>query len=211
MIYCVIIVKKTTGRKIASYDYWTYKITSKQIKKYLSLRDEVSKNSRALKTGPIAIDNFKFISCDCTNDILLIFVCNVIIPDGELIDTIGKAEKVMRKAIAEQSQQDIKRDFFKLIDQLVLTRLVIALVGDSGVEKTSLLHLLTGRRPPKEHRLTIVVNTELIENIRFANHQIVIIDYAGQEKSRKLWDFSNADMIFLITDSTLKNLILCIC
>ncbi|MFW9795370.1 MAG: ADP-ribosylation factor-like protein, partial [Candidatus Thorarchaeota archaeon] len=35
----------------------------------------------------------------------------------------------------------------------------------------------------------------------------VIFDFAGREAAGKLWDFSLTDMIFLITDSTLRNII----
>jgi len=35
----------------------------------------------------------------------------------------------------------------------------------------------------------------------------VIFDFAGQESARRLWDFTATDMIFLLTDSTLKNII----
>ena len=80
-------------------------------------------------------------------------------------------------------------------------------MGQSGVGKTSLLHLFMGRPPPEEYIPTIAVNTEVIEDIKFANYELVIFDFAGQESARSLWDFSTTDMIFLLTDSTLRNII----
>ena len=67
--------------------------------------------------------------------------------------------------------------------------------------------LANGSEPPEEHYPTIALNTEVIENIRFANYEIMILDFAGQQSSRKLWNFKTTDMVFLLTDSTLKNLI----
>ncbi len=43
--------------------------------------------------------------------------------------------------------------------------------------------------------------------MKFANYELVIFDFAGREAAGKLWDFSFTDMVFLLTDSTLKNVI----
>jgi small GTP-binding protein len=51
---------------------------------------------------------------------------------------------------------------------------------------------------------------ESIENIYFANYSLVIWDFAGQERFRKLWKFyfKGADIVFLLTDSTLRNILI---
>ena len=48
------------------------------------------------------------------------------------------------------------------------------------------------------------------ENIYFANYSLVICDFAGQERFRKLWKFyfKGADIVFLLTDSTLRNILI---
>ena len=76
-----------------------------------------------------------------------------------------------------------------------------------GVGKTSLLHLLMGKPPPDEYIPTIAVNTAVIEGIKFANYELVLFDFAGHEGARELWDISATDIVFLLTDSTLKNII----
>ncbi|NIW34421.1 GTP-binding protein, partial [Candidatus Bathyarchaeota archaeon] len=92
----------------------------------------------------------------------------------------------------------------------VTTRLKIALVGEGGVGKTTTLHLLLGDTPPLQYVPTIALNLETVENIRFGNYSLVLWDFAGQERFRTLWRFyfHGADVIFLVCDSTLRNVII---
>jgi signal recognition particle receptor subunit beta len=54
---------------------------------------------------------------------------------------------------------------------------------------------------------TIALNTESVENIRFANYQLLILDFAGEDQYERIRDFTVIDMFFLLTDSTLRNII----
>jgi ADP-ribosylation factor-like protein 1 len=194
-------------RRIVASDYWTHKVSRSQLTAYLNTLLEMIERSERLKYKPANIGEFKFYSRDCGEDIIVIFVMDPDDPDKEAISKINRAARVLRGTIEKQSKKYIKKNFAKIIDPYILDRYVISLVGESGVGKTSLLSLLMGREPPEEHIPTIALNTEVIENIRFANYEIMIIDFAGQESSRSLWDFSTTDMVFLLTDSTLRNLI----
>jgi len=59
----------------------------------------------------------------------------------------------------------------------------------------------------EEHLPTVLLNTDVLPNIRFANYDIMIFDFGGQSQSQKLWNFSRADMAFFMSDSTLRNLV----
>ncbi|MFW9844642.1 MAG: ADP-ribosylation factor-like protein, partial [Candidatus Thorarchaeota archaeon] len=207
MIYNTVLMNTTSRRRIATSDYWTHKVSRSQLSQYLKMLLEMIERSERLKYKPAIIDDFKFYSRECGEDILIIYVCDLSEPDDEVISKINRSARVLRGVLEKQSASYIKKNFMKIIDPYVMSRYVISLVGESGVGKTSLLSLLMGREPPEEHIPTIALNTEIIENIRFANYEIMIIDFAGQETSRSLWDLSSTDMVFLLTDSSLKNLI----
>lgn len=106
------------------------------------------------------------------------------------------------------SASHIRTNFSGIVDPMATSHFVIALVGESGVGKTSILHLLMETPPPEEHLPTVLLNTEVLPNIRFANYDIMILDFGGQLQSQKLWDFSRADVAFLISDSTPRNLVI---
>ncbi|TFG33294.1 GTP-binding protein [Candidatus Thorarchaeota archaeon] len=207
MIYNTVLMDTASRKKIVSSDYWIHKVSRSQLTNYLNTLLEMIEQSERLKYKPAIIGEFKFYSRECGEDTLIIFIMDPNDPDDEAISKINRAARVLRGVLEKQSTIYIKKNFAKIIDPYVVARYVISIVGESGVGKTSLLSLLMGREPPDEHIPTIALNTEVIENIRFANYEIVILDFAGQETSRKLWDFSSTDMIFLLTDSTLRNLI----
>jgi len=207
MIFSVLLVNEQAKRTLALYDYWVLTPTRKQLLQYLRTLKELREKSESQRYKTVIVDEFKFLSRECNDGILLIYVSKLDTPDDILVNSINRAAQSLRKKISNLSRTNLRSKWFSLIDPFVKDRVVISLVGESGVGKTSLLHLLMGKRPPKEHHPTIVVNTELIEQIRFANYEITIIDFAGQEQSRELWDFSNTDIVFLVTDSTLKNVI----
>ncbi len=86
----------------------------------------------------------------------------------------------------------------------------LIIFGEGGVGKTTTLHLLLGDTPPLQYVPTIALNLETVENIRFGNYSLVLWDFAGQERFRTLWRFyfHGADVIFLVCDSTLRNVII---
>ncbi|MGY5859489.1 MAG: ADP-ribosylation factor-like protein [Candidatus Thorarchaeota archaeon] len=207
MIYNTVLINSASRKVIATSDYWTHKVTRSQLTKYLKTLLEMIERSDALKYKPAIIDDFKFYSRECREDTLIIYVTDLDESDDEVVKKINRAARVLKGVLEKHPNKYIKKNFPQIIDPYVVSRYVISLVGESGVGKTSLLSLLMGREPPEEHIPTIALNTEVIENIRFANYEIMIVDFAGQETSRKLWDFSSTDMVFLLTDSSLRNII----
>jgi small GTP-binding protein len=96
-----------------------------------------------------------------------------------------------------------------LIDNYIMSKLKVSLVGEGGVGKTTLLRLLKGSAPPTEYVPTIALSIEQIEATRYGTYQIILWDFAGQERFRRLWTiyFRGSDIVFIITDSTLNNVI----
>jgi small GTP-binding protein len=206
MIYSTILLNAKNQRKIASSEYWTKPIPRKTINQYLAQLEVLIQKSERLKYKPVTLDEYKFMSREC-GDGIIIFVTDLEESDETLLSKINRAAQSLRMVLGKHSTNYVKENYEKLITRFIQSRFVIALVGQSGVGKTSLLHLLMGRPPPEEYIPTILVNTEVVEGLKFANYELVIFDFAGQESARRFWDFSTTDMIFLLTDSTLKNII----
>jgi len=159
---------------------------------------------------PLIIGENKFFSKVCGDELLLIFITDIDENDRTINERINEASVSIANTIQKSSINHIKEVYEKLIAQFVHSRLKIALVGEGGVGKTTTLHLLMGRAPPKQYIPTIALGMETIENIHFANYSLVIWDFAGQERFRRLWKFyfKGADIVFLLTDSTLRNILL---
>jgi small GTP-binding protein len=206
MIYSTILLNAKNRRKIASSEYWAEPIPRKIINQYLSQLEILTEKSERSKYKPVALGDYKFYSRECGKGII-IFVTDHDESDEDAINKINRAARTLRVVLDKQPTKYVKTNYEEIISRFIQSRFVIALVGQIGVGKTSLLHLLMGKPPPETHIPTIAVNTEVIEDIKFANYELVIFDFAGREAAGKLWDFSFTDMIFLLTDSTLKNII----
>ena len=206
MIYSTILLNAKNRRKIASSEYWAEPIPRKFINQYLTQLEALIERSERLKYKPVTLDVYKFISRDC-GDGIIIFVTDLEESDEDVVNKINRAAKSLRWLMSTHSTNYVKSNYEKIMDRFIQSQFVIALVGHIGVGKTSLLHLLMGKPPPETHIPTIAVNTQVIEDIKFANYELVIFDFAGREAAGKLWDFSLTDMVFLLTDSTLKNII----
>jgi small GTP-binding protein len=206
MIYSTVLLDAKNQRKIASSEYWTEPIPRKYINRYLVQLEALIEKSVRLKYKPIALDDYKFISREC-GDGIIIFVTDLEESDQVLMNKINRAAKSLRSIMSNNPNNYIKENYEDIMTRFVQSQFVIALIGQIGVGKTSLLHLLMGKPPPEEHVPTIAVNTELIEGIKFANYELNIFDFAGKESAGDFWNLSATDMIILVSDSTLRNII----
>jgi small GTP-binding protein len=111
--------------------------------------------------------------------------------------------------IKDISDSDNPQPIEDLIDNYIMSKLKVSLVGEGGVGKTTLLRLLKGSAPPTEYVPTIALSIEQIEATRYGTYSIILWDFAGQERFRRLWTiyFRGSDIVFIITDSTLNNVI----
>lgn len=81
----------------------------------------------------------------------------------------------------------------------------IALVGFSGVGKTTITRLIRADEIPMEHLPTM---TGDVATIKIGKLHFFLWDFAGQEQFSFLWPkfIKNSDAVFIITDSTLRNI-----
>lgn len=206
MIYSTVLINAASRRKIASSEYWADPIPRVKINKYLRELDSLIEKAEHLKYKPVVLENFKFFSRECGTGIV-IFVTDFHEPDDEIVNRINRAAKSLRSILSKQKTKYIKKHYDEIMSQFIYNPLVIAFVGESGVGKTSLLHLLLGKQAPEKHIPTISLNMETLEELRFGRYQLLVLDFAGDDQYERIRDFTVIDMFFLITDSSLKNII----
>ncbi|MBS3795467.1 MAG: GTP-binding protein [Candidatus Thorarchaeota archaeon] len=211
MIHNTYLVKNPSGEIIAHSSYWPVEVREEQVDEFIETREEIREQSGSELTPelPLSIGNDKFMATEIESDLLLIFATDESEDESNIRDRLNEANKVLSDNL-EKGIDYIIENYEELIEDAVTTRLKIALVGEGGVGKTTTLHLLLGDSPPLQYVPTIALNLETVENIRFGNYSLVLWDFAGQERFRKLWKFyfHGADVIFLVCDSTLRNVII---
>ncbi len=210
MIHNTFLMSVSKREVLASTKYWPVAVNEEQLQEFMSTRQELQGLDRSLKEAPLIIGNSLFLSNQVSDDILLIFACDKNENEHSLQDRLTQAVRTLNKHLMEHGLKSLISEYTSLIDPFVITRLKIALVGEGGVGKTTTLRLLLGETPPTQYVPTIALNLETVENIRFGSYSLVIWDFAGQERFRTLWKFyfHGADVIFLVTDSSLRNVLI---
>ena len=211
MIHNTLLVRISTKEVLASTQYWPVEVPEEKILEYLSTREEIRTTHGAdVSEMPLIVGDMKFMADDWLEDALLVFVTDKGEDERNITEKLETAVKVLRRKLEKDGLQAVVDSYEKLIEPCVITRLKIALVGEGGTGKTTTLNLLLGETPPLQYVPTIALNLETVENIRFGNYSLVLWDFAGQQRFRTLWRFyfHGADVIFLVCDSSLRNVII---
>ena len=210
MIHSTILLRLKSRRAVATSEYWTVKVPRKDILEYLESLSKLRAVSEGREDISLIVEGNKFFSRTVAKDYLLIFIADTDEADRTVNEKMDAAAEAVLQVLENKTLPYIKKHYKKLINPFVHSQLKIALVGEGGVGKTTTLHLLMGKKPPEQYIPTIALGMEVIENIQFAAYSLVIWDFAGQERFRKLWKlyFQGADIVFLLTDSTLRNILI---
>ncbi|MFW9962639.1 MAG: ADP-ribosylation factor-like protein [Candidatus Sifarchaeia archaeon] len=210
MIHNTFLVRISTRQIIATTQYWPVWVKEDALNEFISTREELRTEHGQVSELPLIIGDHKFLGKDWIGDSVLVFVTDKGEDEANTYEKIDLALKALRTTFKKLGIEGAIKNYEALIEPSVTTRLKIALVGEGGVGKTTTLHLLLGDTPPLQYVPTIALNLETVENIRFGNYSLVLWDFAGQERFRTLWRFyfHGADVIFLVCDSTLRNVII---
>ncbi len=210
MIHNTFLVRISTNQIIAKTQYWPVEVPKDALNEFISTREDLRTEHNQVTELPLIIGDHKFLGKDWIEDSALVFVTDKGEDEGNIYEKITQALKILNKMFRKKGIEGVVENYGKLIEPSITTRLKIALVGEGGVGKTTTLHLLLGDTPPLQYVPTIALNLETVENIRFGNYSLVLWDFAGQERFRTLWRFyfHGADVIFLVCDSTLRNVII---
>ncbi len=211
MIISTYLIRASTGDLLASSSYWPIEVPWEEVEEFLATRSEIQTAAENdFAELPLIIDDDKFMGREVIADVLLVYVTDAGEDDRVIAEKLKDGASKIRKRITKAGIKSVIDNYEDVIEASVVTKLKIALVGEGGVGKTTTLHLLLGDTPPTQYVPTIALNLETVENIRFGNYSLVLWDFAGQERFRKLWRFyfHGADVIFLVCDSSLRNVII---
>jgi small GTP-binding protein len=210
LIHNTYLVRISTYEILASTQYWPVEVEKGALDEFITTREELRQEDATLSDFPLIVGDDKFHGRDLAKDIILVFVTDKGEDESAIGDRLDSAIKALRRQLMKREMSEVLQHYEMIIDPSVVTRLKIALVGEGGVGKTTTLHLLMGDTPPLQYVPTIALNLETVENIRFGNYSLVLWDFAGQERFRNLWKFyfHGADVIFLVCDSSLRNVII---
>ncbi|TFG27978.1 GTP-binding protein [Candidatus Thorarchaeota archaeon] len=210
MIHNTFLIRISTQETLARTRYWPVDISAAVLNEFVSTREDLRSEHDEVAELALTVGEYKFHAKDVISDVLLVFVTDKDEDESSIFEKVDTARKVLKRVLTKSGLENVIANFEQLIEPSVTTRLKIALVGEGGVGKTTTLHLLLGDTPPLQYVPTIALNLETVENIRFGNYSLVLWDFAGQERFRTLWRFyfHGADVIFLVCDSSLRNVII---
>ncbi len=210
MIHNTFLIRISSKEILATTKYWPVDIQQNAIDEFVSTREDLRSAHDTVEELALIVGDYKFHAKDLVADTLLVFVTDKNEDESSIFEKVDDARKKLKRVLAKSGLEKVIENYARLIEPSVTIRLKIALVGEGGVGKTTTLHLLLGDTPPLQYVPTIALNLETVENIRFGNYSLVLWDFAGQERFRKLWRFyfHGADVIFLVCDSSLRNVII---
>ena len=209
MIYVILLIDKQDGSIVtASRFYTTLSFTDDEIRDFLiGYRDVLNTEGLATDT-PIFVGPHKVFYHTVDEEWLLLLVTDGRDEDRAIQYKVREGASRVSTALRGNSLGYIKDNLNDILGDLIFTRFKISFVGSGGVGKSTLLRLLFGKEPaPGGYVPTINVAVDSSETIQFATFLITIWDFAGQAVFQDLWGFyfQGTDIIFLITDSSFRN------
>ena len=215
MIHNVFILT-TAGQRVFHRQYWSIDITNEIIQEFLvtlsALQAEIGPNVDL----PIHVSQTKFLYSAIGDQLFLTFAVDSSDDEASIRELLkrtqqlllGKYRHEVESYLANPEQKSFE-GFASELDDVIVTMLKICLLGQGGVGKSTMLKLLTGAAIDGIYVPTVAVDVEKLQGVRFGPYELVVWDFAGQERFRSLWGYylRNADAVLLVTDSTLKNVL----
>ena len=188
--------------------FWKVDFEEEHVQDFLIGRQEMQETEGLAEDTPVYVDEHKVFHGEVGEDFLLIFATDGRDEDRTIQHKVREGSARIETALRGNTLGYIKDNLEEILGELIFTRFKISFVGSGGVGKSTLLRLLFGKEPaPGGYVPTINVAVDSSETIQFGTFLVTIWDFAGQAVFQDLWSFyfQGTDVIFLITDSSFRN------
>ncbi len=206
MIHNVLLIT-SDGDVVTRVRFWKIDFGESHIKEFLVGYQDLLSTEEIAKDSPIYVGNHKVFHSP-VNDMILLFVTDGRDEDRVIRHKVREGASRLVTALRGNSISYIRDNLEDLLGELIFTRFKVSFVGTGGVGKSTLLRLLFGHEPaPGGYVPTINVAVDSSETIQFGTFLVTIWDFAGQAVFQDLWGFyfQGTDVIFLVTDSSFRN------
>lgn len=209
MIHNVLLIGKESGNVVVRTRFWKIEFQDKDIIDFLAgYRDLFATQGLAQDTPVFVAEKHKVFHAEVDGEMLLLFVTDGRDEDRAIQYRVREGASRISTALRGNSMGYIRDNLDDILGELIFTRFKVSFVGSGGVGKSTLLRLLFGKEPaPGGYVPTINVAVDSSETIQFGTFLVTVWDFAGQAVFQDLWSFyfSGTDVIFLITDSSFRN------
>ena len=209
MIHNVLLIGKEDGNVVVRTRFWKIDFVDKDITDFLAgYRDLFGTQGLAQDTPVFVAEKHKVFHAEVDGDMLLLFVTDGRDEDRAIQYRVREGASRVSTALRGNSIGYIRDNLDDILGELIFTRFKVSFVGSGGVGKSTLLRLLFGKEPaPGGYVPTINVAVDSSETIQFGTFLVTVWDFAGQAVFQDLWSFyfSGTDVIFLVTDSSFRN------
>ncbi|MHA1387156.1 MAG: ADP-ribosylation factor-like protein [Candidatus Thorarchaeota archaeon] len=209
MIHNVLLIGKEQGDVVVRTRFWKIDFEDHDISDFLrGFIDLQNTQGLAPDTPVFVAEKHKVFHSEVDGEMLLLFVTDGRDEDRTIQHKVREGASRISTALRGNSMGYIRDNLDEILGELIFTRFKVSFVGSGGVGKSTLLRLLFGREPaPGGYTPTINVAVDSSETIQFGTFLVTVWDFAGQAVFQDLWSFyfSGTDVIFLVTDSSFRN------
>ncbi|MFW9980804.1 MAG: ADP-ribosylation factor-like protein [Candidatus Thorarchaeota archaeon] len=209
MIHNVLLIEKEDGNVVVKTRFWKIDFEERDITEFLAGYSDLQTTEGLADDTPVFVaEKHKVFHGPVDGDMLLLFVTDGRDEDRVIQHRVREGAARISTALRGNSIGYIRDNLDDILGELIFTRFKVSFVGSGGVGKSTLLRLLFGKEPaPGGYVPTINVAVDSSETIQFGTFLVTVWDFAGQAVFQDLWSFyfSGTDVIFLITDSSFRN------
>ncbi|MFX1484387.1 MAG: ADP-ribosylation factor-like protein, partial [Promethearchaeota archaeon] len=209
MIHNVLLIEKADGNVVVRTRFWKIDFLEHDIMEFLAGYNDMQSTEGLSGDTPVFVaEKHKVFHGPVDGDMLLLFVTDGRDEDRTIQYKVREGASRVSTALRGNSVGYIRDNLDDILGELIFTRFKVSFVGSGGVGKSTLLRLMFGKEPaPGGYVPTINVAVDSSETIQFGTFLVTVWDFAGQAVFQDLWSFyfSGTDVIFLITDSSFRN------
>ncbi|MHA2312438.1 MAG: ADP-ribosylation factor-like protein, partial [Candidatus Thorarchaeota archaeon] len=208
MIHNVLLIDKVDGGVVTRTRFWKIDFTDGDIQEFLTGWRDLHSTEGLSADTPVYVGPHKVFHGIVDDELVLMFVTDGRDEERTIKHKVREGASRISTALRGNSIGYIRDNLEDILGELIFTRFKVSYVGSGGVGKSTLLRLLFGREPaPGGYVPTINVAVDSSETIQFGTFLVTVWDFAGQAVFQDLWQFyfAGTDVIFLVTDSSFRN------